>query len=44
MRIVGISCNGDAHQICVAAGMDEFLVKPVRLADLVHVLSRLPAS
>jgi CheY-like chemotaxis protein len=37
-RIIGVSGQGDCEESIVAAGMDAFLVKPVRLGDLVRIL------
>jgi CheY-like chemotaxis protein len=37
-RIVAISGDDDVEKWLAAAGMDEFLAKPVRLGDLIHVL------
>jgi two-component system, sensor histidine kinase len=36
--IIGFSAESPECDSHVAAGMDDFLVKPVRLADLVHAL------
>lgn len=40
-RIVGLSAHADdsARQACLAAGADAYLVKPMRMADLVRVLA-----
>jgi CheY-like chemotaxis protein len=37
-RIIAISADDDVEKWLAAAGMDEFLAKPVRLGDLVQVL------
>jgi len=37
-RIVGLSGEPEDRETYAAAGMDDFLVKPIRLTDLVHVL------
>jgi CheY-like chemotaxis protein len=39
-RIIGLSGEGEERASYAAAGMDDFLIKPVRLADLVHVITR----
>jgi CheY-like chemotaxis protein len=38
--IIGLSGEGEDPDAYAAAGMDDFLVKPVRLGDLVRVLDR----
>ena len=44
-RIIGLSGESEERESYAAAGMDDFLIKPVRLADLVHVIRRdRPAS
>lgn len=37
-RIIGISGEGVDRETYAASGMDDFLAKPVRFADLVHAL------
>jgi CheY-like chemotaxis protein len=37
-RIIGFSGESPDRELYAAAGMDDFLLKPVRLADLVHAL------
>jgi CheY-like chemotaxis protein len=37
-RIIGLSGESEGRESYSAAGMDDFLLKPVRLADLVHAL------
>ena len=37
-RIIGVSGEGAERESCAAAGMDDFLIKPFRLADLVRVI------
>jgi CheY-like chemotaxis protein len=41
-RIVGLSAEMTESASCAAVGMDDYLRKPVLLADLIGVLSRLP--
>jgi CheY-like chemotaxis protein len=38
-RIIGVSGEEDCEESIVAAGMDAFLLKPVRLGDLVRILN-----
>jgi CheY-like chemotaxis protein len=37
-RIIGVSGEEDCEESIVAAGMDAFLLKPVRLGDLMRIL------
>ena len=39
-RIIGLSGESEERESYAAAGMDDFLIKPIRLADLVHVITR----
>ncbi|WP_168221495.1 response regulator [Aquisphaera giovannonii] len=39
-RIVGLSAEGVEHGAYSVAGMDAFLVKPIRLADLIGITAR----
>lgn len=43
VRIVGLSAHADdaARSACLAAGADDYLIKPMRMADLVRVLTGL---
>jgi CheY-like chemotaxis protein len=43
-RIIGLSGESPDHESYTAAGMDDFLLKPVRLADLVQALNLRVAS
>jgi CheY-like chemotaxis protein len=42
--IIGCSAEGQERKLYTAAGMDDFLLKPVRLADLTHALQYRVAS
>ncbi len=44
LRIVGFSGEGEEPGSYAAAGMDHFLVKPVRLTDLIHVIEHCGVS
>ncbi len=39
LRIIGFSCERPDREAYQASGMDAFLLKPVRLADLIQVLN-----
>jgi CheY-like chemotaxis protein len=39
LRIIGISGESMAWESCAAAGMDDFLIKPIRIRDLAQVLT-----
>lgn len=41
-RIVGVSGEVEERFVCEAAGMDDFIAKPVRIADLILVLEGQP--
>jgi two-component system sensor histidine kinase/response regulator len=43
-RIVGLSAEGTEPAAFEAAGMDDYLMKPVMFADLVRILNQLPRS
>jgi CheY-like chemotaxis protein len=36
--IIGLSAEVEKRVVCDAAGMDDFIAKPVRIADLIQVL------
>jgi CheY-like chemotaxis protein len=42
LKIIALTANSgrDVRAACLAAGMDDFLTKPVRLENLVDVLQR----
>lgn len=40
-RIIGVSGEVEEWVVCEAAGMDDFIAKPVRIADLIQVLESL---
>lgn len=44
IRIVGLSAEAGESTCCEAAGMDDYLLKPVVIDDLVGVLNQLPRS
>jgi len=43
-RIIGLSGEGEDRESYAAAGMDDFLLKPVRIADLARVLKSHPPA
>ena len=43
-RIIGLSAEVDERETCEAAGMDDFIAKPVRLVDLILALECRPCA
>ena len=46
LRIVAMTANAMAgdREACLAAGMDDYISKPIRSADLLNALQRVPVA